>query len=48
MIGLLIFEKWKILYHNGSDGCKSLTMTTGVMMIDDVDNSEDDDKGDND
>ena len=26
----------------------SLTMTTGVMMIDDVDNSEDDDKDDND
>ena len=26
----------------------SLAMTTGVMMIDDVDNSEDDDKGDND
>ena len=26
----------------------SLAMTTGVMMIDDVDNSEDDDKDDND
>lgn len=26
----------------------SLTMTIGVMIIDDVDNSEDDDKDDND